>query len=1004
MSYKAINVQQFGAVGDGVVDDTTAISNAITAAGVEGSVYVPKGTYLVSSGFTLLDKQNIYGDGRESSKITTTSAITMFTLANRNHLRDLHLIGADNVGSKGIKDQVGGPTRALLTDLDVDNFEVGIEIEHLIISRITDCFVENCSGAGIKVLDTAGTINSVYMLGGELQANGVGLQIEGDTKQFNLYNVAIEGNTTAGVQMLSPTANTIVTNFFGCWFELNGNHHIECDAGWYTSTVFNCRFDDNSQPIEIWPKGGQKATTIRIEKCFFADDANFANNVEIAGGAEDIQIIDCTLGPVTGGVLARATYTDSGTRTYFRDFQTLATAPVNVRDYATGDGTTDDTAGVRSAIQDAQSRGVPCHFPAGTYDLATWTQETTTADLVITGAGRDLVTITGPDTTTDFLAVAPGDNVSLSGVKLDTWQYVCYLNSTAGTAHADLAIRQCSANNVQSLTFDTDSLPEGIGIVEIEDNEVTAGLFAAAVIRAETFKSCRISGNYVDDISSSTKSCYGFLIGKPSNVEHQSGPIEITNNRIHNVDSSFATGAAHGILAYGRRVRILGNDVRHVSDDDNTECYGIYTKVHAGVIANNTLRNAGSSNGCIRIKGADSDESTASDPYGYGAVIQGNSILITNSDRIYHGIRCQSDRALITGNYIEGKASTTFTAAVSDVITSTDHRLETNDIVEFETTGTLPAGLSTATPYWVTVTDEDTFTVSATKGGATVDITDTGTGTHTIDTSWLSRGIVAERDKTTISNNNIHNVYYENSCAAIEVNAANDCSVTGNTIDTVTADANWSMGVYCAFSSGGPYKNLEITNNRIYNVVGTGSDYAVQMAPSSGITVTDIKIDGNTFSNCSKGLRFNEGTANNGTYSQNRFENVSQPLQYASAAVVRNWRYELDITVATTNSSATTLYAFQTDADSVNHCEGIVTAARTDTYAEVASYHKAATFKNDGGTLTKTGTTTTIHEAEDAAGWQFDIINSGTQAVFQVTGAASTNIDWQGKLLILANG
>lgn len=76
--------------------------------------------------------------------------------------------------------------------------------------------------------------------------------------------------------------------------------------------------------------------------------------------------------------------------------------------------------------------------------------------------------------------------------------------------------------------------------------------------------------------------------------------------------------------------------------------------------------------------------------------------------------------------------SGTFTANVDNTLTAgAAHTLAVGDRVRFTTTDTLPAGLALATDYYVISSATPAFTVSAALGGAVVDITDTGTGTHT---------------------------------------------------------------------------------------------------------------------------------------------------------------------------------------------------------------------------------------------------------------------------------
>jgi hypothetical protein len=80
----------------------------------------------------------------------------------------------------------------------------------------------------------------------------------------------------------------------------------------------------------------------------------------------------------------------------------------------------------------------------------------------------------------------------------------------------------------------------------------------------------------------------------------------------------------------------------------------------------------------------------------------------------------------------------TFTAAVSDIVTMTAHGLITGDgpVQLTNSGGALPAGLAVGTDYWIIKIDADTFYLAASqsdaKAGTQVDITGTGTGTHSL--------------------------------------------------------------------------------------------------------------------------------------------------------------------------------------------------------------------------------------------------------------------------------
>ena len=68
------------------------------------------------------------------------------------------------------------------------------------------------------------------------------------------------------------------------------------------------------------------------------------------------------------------------------------------------------------------------------------------------------------------------------------------------------------------------------------------------------------------------------------------------------------------------------------------------------------------------------------------------------------------------------------------VVSWTGHGLQAGQPVVFSTTGTLPTGLTAGAVYYVSATGLTTnaFSVSATVGGAAINTTAAGTGTHTV--------------------------------------------------------------------------------------------------------------------------------------------------------------------------------------------------------------------------------------------------------------------------------
>lgn len=115
----------FGAVGDGVTDDTTALVAAL-AAGAGAAVQVPPGDYLITSTLTVPSNTLLFGAGKASRIFTTVAGVNLLTVAAGSSnitIADLTLecSGANQTDAVGNDSAVyvAGTSAAPITDVKI---------------------------------------------------------------------------------------------------------------------------------------------------------------------------------------------------------------------------------------------------------------------------------------------------------------------------------------------------------------------------------------------------------------------------------------------------------------------------------------------------------------------------------------------------------------------------------------------------------------------------------------------------------------------------------------------------------------------------------------------------------------------------------------------------------------------------------------------------------------------------------------------------------------------
>lgn len=213
-----ISVKDFGAVGNGIADDTTAIQaaiNRVVSLG-GGRVWLDPGTYRISSPLTLSSATGvtIAGSGRLTSVIENTSATgNAFTIASSATIRFAALKVTSTAGSTGTAIAATASGDIKLEDLVISGHQIGVDFSGANASEtvITGCSIStttnaaaravryNPSGSGAQHLIT-GSSSLFANTGKAVEYNGTASRASITDSHFNtnnatcvLFNAALTG-------------------------------------------------------------------------------------------------------------------------------------------------------------------------------------------------------------------------------------------------------------------------------------------------------------------------------------------------------------------------------------------------------------------------------------------------------------------------------------------------------------------------------------------------------------------------------------------------------------------------------------------------------------------------------------------------------------------------------------------------------------------------------------------------------------------------------------------
>lgn len=260
--YDIVSVKDYGAVGDGVTDDTTALNNAFAQVGKH--VFIPKGTYLFTSNLAAPTCASITGEGELSTTLKASAAVTRaFDYDGvTNYPRRVTNFLIDGTATSGATGLFFGRTTSLACSMDrvqVKNFAgtngVGIRVCSMLKSLITGCTTYGCTD-GLYVYDNLadGNPTTIHFDSCVFTNSGrYGARIAGGTGLL-FTNCDFESSTNEGVFVDTSLGTDIIHVVFdNCWFEQN-----------------NTAVGSNGYHFNATSNGGTRTVRVSIKHCVFS--------------------------------------------------------------------------------------------------------------------------------------------------------------------------------------------------------------------------------------------------------------------------------------------------------------------------------------------------------------------------------------------------------------------------------------------------------------------------------------------------------------------------------------------------------------------------------------------------------------------------------------------------------------------------------------------------------------------------------------------------------------
>lgn len=286
--------KMYGAVGDGITDDTDAFEAALADSKV---LFVPSGHYIVSRTLQIPAGGTVIGESRNSVTIESSAVTAFQLLGTGNFFEKIKILGKDN------NICIAGSGYDLhLNNCELSNFNVGIACtKGFMLSSITETnfvYINDC--ITVKAISTASSFKNVWFGFGNnfiVLLDAAIITFEG----FSFENCTFEGinNNEKKIEIIKSSADHQAAlraiKFQSCYFEGNGEIFTdvfgcvcEFDSCWF---YYTDDYTENQNYFNVINHVPTYMSTITIRNCSMGRNLN-KNNILIGNSTDVIYYVE----------------------------------------------------------------------------------------------------------------------------------------------------------------------------------------------------------------------------------------------------------------------------------------------------------------------------------------------------------------------------------------------------------------------------------------------------------------------------------------------------------------------------------------------------------------------------------------------------------------------------------------------------------------------------------------------------------------------------------------